>query len=223
MRVVIAGCGRVGRDLARSLTEEGHDVSVIDHRPEMLDRLGSTFDGSIHRGLGYDVELLTEAGIEFADAFVAVTNEDNANVMAVQVAKRVFRVPKTIARLDEPARADSYSALDIEYVAGARLISRVFHELLVDVEFHYHVTFSGGDVEIVEMVMGPGAAGLAVGDLEIDGELRVAAVRRGSRTLIPGPEFTIREHDLVVGAVRSGVRSKVKQFLAPRRPVEPAP
>lgn len=213
MRIVIAGCGRVGSDLALTFAEDGDDVSVIDHRTEMFRRLGTTFDGTIHEGLSYDIELLQEAGIEFADAFVAVTNSDNANLMAVQIAKQFFGVPKTIARLDDPRRADSYRALDVEYIAGATLISRVIHEEIVNPEFHYHVTFSGGDVEIIEMLLGEAATGVTVADLQIQGQLRVAAVRRDTLTHIPDSGFTLREDDLVVAAARNGVLGKVRRYL----------
>jgi trk system potassium uptake protein len=214
MRIVIAGCGRVGSDLALTLSEEGHDVSVIDSRPGVFDRLGSTFNGTTHEGLGYDVRILREAGIEFADAFVAATDSDNANAMAVQVAKRVFGVPKTIARLDDPAREDAYRALDVQFVPGAKLTSKVIHEQIVREEFSYHVTFSGGDVEIVEMIIGPEGAGLPVGDLEVPDDLRVAAVYRGHRTLIPDDHFALAEGDLVVAAARGGARKKIRRYLA---------
>lgn len=214
MRIVIAGCGRVGSDLALTLSEEGHDVSVIDGRPGVFDRLGSTFNGTTHEGLGYDVRLLREAGIELADAFVAATDSDNANAMAVQVAKRVFGVPKTIARLDDPAREDAYRALDVQFVPGAKLTSKVIHEQIVREEFSYHVTFSGGDVEIVEMIIGPEGAGLPVGDLEVPDDLRVAAVYRGHRTLIPDDRFALAEGDLVVAAARGGARKKIRRYLA---------
>lgn len=214
MRIVIAGCGRVGSDLAISLAEEGHDVSVIDNRPGVFDRLGSTFNGTTHEGLGYDVRLLREAGIEFADAFVAATDSDNANAMAVQVAQRVFAVPKTIARLDDPAREDAYRALDVQFVPGARLTSKVIHEQIVREEFSYHVTFSGGDVEIVELIIGPEGAGLPVADLEVPDALRVAAVYRGHRTLIPDGDFSLAEGDLVVAAARSGARKKIRRYVA---------
>ncbi|HEY7824347.1 MAG TPA: NAD-binding protein [Acidimicrobiia bacterium] len=214
MRIVIAGCGRVGSDLAISLAEEGHDVSVIDNRPGVFDRLGSTFNGTTHEGLGYDVRLLREAGIEFADAFVAATDSDNANAMAVQVAQRVFDVPKTIARLDDPAREDAYRALDVQFVPGARLTSKVIHEQIVREEFSYHVTFSGGDVEIVELIIGPEGAGLPVADLEVPDALRVAAVYRGHRTLIPDGDFFLAEGDLVVAAARSGARKKIRRYVA---------
>lgn len=214
MRIVIAGCGRVGSDLALTLSEEGHDVSVIDNRPGVFERLGSTFNGTTHEGLGYDVRVLRDAGIEFADAFVAATDSDNANAMAVQLANRVFGVAKTIARLDDPAREEAYRALDVQFVAGAKLTSKVIHEQIVREEFSYHVTFSGGDVEIVEMVIGPEGAGLPVADLEIEDDLRVAAVYRGKRTVIPGERFALAEGDLVVAAARTGARKSVRRFLA---------
>ncbi|MDP2622342.1 MAG: TrkA family potassium uptake protein, partial [Actinomycetota bacterium] len=93
MRIVIAGCGRVGRQVALLLSQLGEDVSVVDSRPEAAETLGKSFDGTFHTGLVYDVDVLEEAGIRDADAFLAVTNSDNANLMAVQLAKEVFEVP----------------------------------------------------------------------------------------------------------------------------------
>lgn len=218
-RVVVAGCGRVGSDLALSLARAGHDVSVLDDRPETFDALGSTFNGTIHHGPAIDIQVLKEAGIELADAFVAVTNSDNANAMSVQLAKEVFGVPKTLARLDEPGRADSYRALDIDYVAGAKLTANVFFQLVVAEGFTYHVTFSGGDVEIVEMTLGAEAQGTTIDDFEVKDQLRVAAVRRGEETLIPSGSFVLRGGDLVVASARVGVDARVTRYLeSPSRP-----
>lgn len=188
-------------------------MSIIDDRPGKLETLGSTFNGTTHFGRPIDIRLLKEAGIEFADAFAAVTDSDNINVMSVQLAKQVFGVPRTLARLDEPGRADSYRALDISYVAGAQLTANVIFERLVEEEFAFHVTFSGGDVEVVEMNLGANAKGLAVRDLEVENQLRVAAVRRGDRTYIPDGSFELREQDLVVAAARHGVRDRVHRYL----------
>lgn len=220
MRVVIAGCGRVGSDLALTLSEEGHDVSVIDNQPEVFERLGSTFNGTTHEGLGYDVRVLREAGIELADVFVAATDSDNSNAMAVQVAKRVFGVPKTIARLDDPAREDAYRALDVQFVPGAKLTSKVIHEQIVREEFTFHVTFTDGDVEVVDMVVGPGGAGLTVADLEQPNELRVAAITRGNKTSIPDSDFLLAAGDVVAAAARSGARKRIHKYLAawPNKP-----
>ena len=218
MRIVIAGCGRVGSDLAVTLAEEGHDVSVIDDRPDAFRRLGGTFNGTMHSGRAYDVRTLRDAGIEFADAFVAVTSSDNGNMMAVQLARSVFGVGKTIARLDDPARVEAYRALDIRYVAAAKLTSRVVHEQLVEEEFDYHVTFPGGDVAIVDLVLGTEAEGMTVAEFEVPDGLRIAAVRRKSRTIIPRPEFKLRNGDLVVAAARHGVRARVVRYLVDVEP-----
>jgi trk system potassium uptake protein len=218
MRIVIAGCGRVGSDLAITLSEEGHDVSVIDSQGGRFAQLGGTFNGTTHEGVAYDVRTLREAGIEFADAFVAVTSNDNANVMSVQVARSVFGVPKTIARLDDPHRADAYRALNIRYVAASQLISRVVHEQLVDEEFDYHLTFAGGDVEIVEMVLGPNVDGLTVGAIQVENGLRVAAVRRGGKTMIPDEGFKLRRDDLLVASARHGVRKQIMRYLTDVEP-----
>ncbi|NHZ70187.1 MAG: hypothetical protein GWP18_00940, partial [Proteobacteria bacterium] len=194
------------------------DVSVIDELPEKLARLGATFNGKTHVGLAYDVKTLRSADIEFAQAFVAVTSNDNANVMAAQVAKEVFGVPNTIARLDDPARAEVYRALDVRYVAGAHLVSRVVHEQIVESEFDYHVTFSGGDVEIVDMYLNATAEGLLVGEFEISGALRVAAIMRDGRTLVPDPDTTLHEGDLIVGSAKQGTMTKVRKYLVDVEP-----
>jgi trk system potassium uptake protein TrkA len=216
VRVLVVGCGRVGSDLARHLADDGHDVSIIDESPDKLRALGSTFNGTIHVGLPVDIRVLREAGIELADALVAVTNDDNTNVMSVQLAKQVFGVPRTLARLDEPGRADSYRALDISYVAGAKLTANVMYERILEDDFDYHVTFSGGDVEIVEMELSAAAAGMTVRDIEVDDQLRVAAVRRRDRTLVPRGDFVLREGDLVVASAQRGVRSKIDRYLRPK-------
>ena len=216
MRIVIAGCGRVGTDLALTLSEEGHDVSVIDDRPGIFRRLGSRFNGTTHDGLAYDVRLLKEAGIEFADVFVSVTDTDNANMMSAQVAKQVFGVPTVIARLDDPSREDAYRALNVPFVAGAKLASKVIHEMIIDDEFGYHVTFSHGDIEIVEVVLGPKADGLTIERLEVEDGFRVAAVVRNRKTIIPRDDFSLEEHDLVVGALRGGARGRIKKYIVDR-------
>ena len=214
MRIVIAGSGRVGGDLAHELADHGHDVSVVDISRRALDGLGSTFNGSVHLGPAYDVAVLKEAGIEFADAFVAVTDSDNANLMAVQLAKEVFMVPRTIARLDDPHRERSYRELDVSYIPASKLIARVIYEQIIEEEFWFHVTFEDGDTEIVDMALGPAADDLRVEDFEITDRLKVAAVRRNGQTHIPDGSFLLKAGDLVVAAARKGVISKVRRYLA---------
>jgi len=213
VRIVIAGCGRVGSDLANRLAIVGHDVSVIDFDPDALDALGSAFNGTTYTGVAYDVEVLRSAGIEDADAFVAVTSSDNANLMSVEVAKAVFDVPRVLARLDDPAREQAYRALDINYLPASRILANVVFESVIDEEFRFHLTFSEGDVEVVEMVIGSQTQGVTVGEFEAEGQVRVAAIRRGHQTLIPTDKSELEPDDLVVGAIRSGAREQVKKYL----------
>jgi trk system potassium uptake protein TrkA len=214
MHVVIAGCGRVGSHLATRLADDGHDVVVIDNRQEALDSLGKGFNGVALRGEAYDVGLLRIAELEDAEVFVAVTDSDNANLMAVEVATRVFSVPRAIARLFDPGRERAYRATGVQFVTGTLLMANVFYEQIVGEEFAYHVTFSDGDVEIVEFTLADTATDVRVGELEVRHRLRVAAVRRGDETYIPGNRFELQPGDLVVAAARDGVRSRIDHYLA---------
>ncbi|HEY5684075.1 MAG TPA: NAD-binding protein [Acidimicrobiia bacterium] len=213
MHIVIAGCGRVGSDLARWLANDGHDVVVIDNDQTALDRLGKAFNGEVLLGEAFDVDVLRRANIEHADVFLAVTNSDNANLMAVAVTRNVFNVERAIARLYDPVREESYRRLGVNFITGTKLIANVFYEQVLDEEFSYHVTFAEGDVEVVEFTLGPAAAGIPVAELEIRNKLRVAAVQRGGETIIPGRRFELAENDLVVAAAREGVRRRVEHYL----------
>lgn len=216
MRIVIAGCGRVGLQAALMLSVAGDDVSVVDKNPEAADRLGRSFDGTFHVGLAYDVDALEDAGIREADAFLAVTDSDNANLMAVQLAKAVFGVPRAIARLDDPEREESYRALDVDFVAGAHLAAQVIADLVREPDFAYHTRFPSGDIQIIEMVVGEGAAGLSVRALEREGGVRVAAVRRGAVTLLGSDDALVEDGDVVVAAVQRGTESRVRHLLGDR-------
>ena len=116
MRVVILGCGRVGAYLAGSLVSEGHQVTVVDKDSAAFARLGPDFAGDLVVGTGIDEDVLRQAGIEQADAFVAVTNGDNTNVMAAQVAREVFGVSRVMCRIYDPLRDEIYRNLGLETI-----------------------------------------------------------------------------------------------------------
>ena len=126
---MILGCGRTGAYLARMLVAEGHQVMVIDRNAEAFRRLAPDFAGNLIVGTGIDEDVLRQAGIEEADAFVAVTNSDNTNVMAAQVAKEIFGVPKVVCRIYDPLREEIYHGLGLETICptlwGAAKIKEV--------------------------------------------------------------------------------------------------
>ena len=213
MRIVIAGCGQVGANLAMMLVRVGHDVTIVDRREEALRTLGRAFNGAVVLGEAYDVDTLREAGIELADVFLAVTDSDNANLMATEVAKVVFGVPRSIARLYDPAREETYHALNIHHVTGTKLIANVLYEQVMDENFAFHVTFPKGDIEVVEFRLSDAADDMRVDELEIDHELRIAAIQRGEVTVIPKDDLKLKSGDLVVAAAREGVRTRIRRYV----------
>ncbi len=218
VRVVITGCGRVGREVALALSAAGDDVSVVDDNEEAFELLGKSFDGTFHLGRAYDVDVLREAGAGEADVVLAVTDSDNANLMTVQVAERVFGAPKAIALLADPAREEAYRALDVAFVAGARLVAQVLVERVHEPDFAFHLSFPTGEVQVVEMELGAAAEEITVSRLEIEGLLRVAAVQRDGRVFIPADEEHLRSGDLVVASVRRGVAGRIAKYLAEEHP-----
>ena len=121
MRIVILGCGRVGARLAAALDAEKHHVSVIDRKQEAFERLPTDFHGHVVLGTGIDQDVLRSAGIERADAFLALSNKDNTNIMASQVAREVFHVGKVITRIYDPSRQDTYRTLGLDTICPTRV------------------------------------------------------------------------------------------------------
>ena len=131
MRIIILGCGRLGAHLGRWLDREGHSVTVVDRSGESFARLGSDFRGTMVLGTGIDQDILRRAGIEQADAFIAVTNGDNTNAMAAEIAKLVFHVPRVVARLYDPVREDTYHTLGLmETVCPTLMGADKIHEIV---------------------------------------------------------------------------------------------
>lgn len=121
MFIVIIGCGRLGSKLASDLSNDGHDISIVDNSEENLERLGSGFNGRRIKGVEIDLDILLEAGIKSTDVFLAVTPDDNINIMASQIAKNIFGIKKVMARSNDPSRNIVYKKLGIEAVSTTQL------------------------------------------------------------------------------------------------------
>ncbi|CAN5764989.1 hypothetical protein BH20CHL1_BH20CHL1_01340 [soil metagenome] len=126
MKVVIVGCGRVGARIATALDRQGHDVSIVDMQTSAFRRLAPDFSGRAITGTGIDEDVLRSAGISEADAFIAVTNGDNRNLMAAQVAKVIFGVDKVAARVYDPVRAETCRGMGIETICSTTTMSNIF-------------------------------------------------------------------------------------------------
>ena len=130
MKAVIMGCGRVGAQLAGLLDADGHSVTILDVDSYSFRRLPPNFKGTALVGNGIDEESLKKAGIEEADVFVALTQGDNRNVMAAQIAKHIFNVPRVICRIYDPLRQELYSTLGLEAISPTTIFAQLLKEKL---------------------------------------------------------------------------------------------
>ncbi len=130
MKVIIMGCGRVGARLAGLLDADGHTVTILDTDSYSFRRLSSEFKGTALVGNGIDEEALKRAGIEKADVFFALTQGDNRNVMAAQIAKHIFNVPRVICRIYDPLRQEIYCTLGLEAISPTTIFAQILKEKL---------------------------------------------------------------------------------------------
>lgn len=130
MKVLIMGCGRVGAQLAAMLDAEGHAVTILDINEYSFRRLPPGFKGTALVGDGTDEETLTKAGVKEADAFVSVTQGDNRNVMAAQIAQHIFNVPKVMCRIYDPLRRELYTTLGLEAFSPTTIFAQLLKDKL---------------------------------------------------------------------------------------------
>jgi trk system potassium uptake protein TrkA len=211
VNIVVVGCGRVGSQLATLLSVEGHNVVVIDRDETAFRRLGSTFNGVTIKGLGFDEEVLEEAGLREADAFAAVTNLDNTNLMAAEVARKLFGVKHVVARLYNPVRERTYQQLNLDYVCGTTLVAESLMEKIKSGHGHHLSTV--GDVEVIEFKCSAYTEGKRIRDIEIDHGFRICAVLRGAATFIPKDDTIIKLGDIVIAAVKDEAFSKIARLM----------
>lgn len=212
MYVIIVGCGRVGAELARILQEEGHNVVVIDKNPDSFKRLGTTFNGITLIGNGFDLETLKEGGIEKADALCAVTDGDNTNIMTAQVAKKIFNVPKVIARVYDPQRADIYRSLGIYTVSGTVLFASMIRDKLIETHFTGYL-IETKELGVLEFEVSEEMVGKLVKDINLPGELLVVTViKKKLGTIIPNETTKVEKDDVLIAVVKTASLRKIKSL-----------
>ncbi len=143
MRILVLGCGRLGARIAMDSVAEGHHVAIIDNDPRAFTRLPSDLDAVIVLGTGIDEDVQRSAGIESVDTFIAVTDDDNTNIMAAQIAKKVYNVENVLLRVYDPARAETYSELGLSVICPTRLVADVIERELP--EFNLSSSLTGLD------------------------------------------------------------------------------
>jgi len=212
VHVVIVGCGRVGSTLALELVAVGHTVAVIDRKPDAFKRLGENFSGLTIAGIGFDRDLLQEAGIERAQAVAAVTNGDNSNILIARVAREKFGIERVVARIYDPKRAEIYERLGIATVATVKWTSeRILRRILPDIS-SVEWTDPSSNVVLIEREFPNSLAGKKIIEIELSGA-RISALRRLGTAVIPDENTIVQQGDVGYFAVEIGSLDKLNSLL----------
>jgi trk system potassium uptake protein TrkA len=197
MHVIVVGCGRVGSEVALNLVATDHDVIVIDRKPESFRRLGDQFAGRTMVGVGFDRDVLAEAGITPDCAVAAVTSGDNSNILIARVARETFGVKRVVARIYDPRRASIYERLGIATVASVAWTSaRVLRHIVGDESTPDWIDPSA-KFTIVERRVPAAAAGKSVSSVESFFKGRVVVLSRCGETSLPAPATLLQEDDII--------------------------
>jgi trk system potassium uptake protein TrkA len=191
------GCGRVGSTLARDFQNLGHTVAVIDQDREAFRRLGPNFTGEAVAGVGFDRDTLLEAGIERADAFAAVSNGDNSNIIAARVARETYGVKNVVARIYDPARAEIYQRLGIQTVATVLWTTDQIMRRLLPTGSKNEWQDASGNVQLVEVHIHSSWFGHPVLLVEKNTPARVAFITRLGEGKIPNEHTVLQEGDVL--------------------------
>ncbi len=216
VHIVIMGCGRVGSSLARSLEKRGHTVAVIDLEPEAFRRLGPDFAGKTVRGVGFDREVLLEAGIEDAEGFAAVSSGDNSNILSARVVRETFGVDNVVARIYDPGRAEVYERLGIPTVATVRWTSDQVLRRLLPAGSEPQWRDPSGSVRLMEVHVDRSWVGRTVEQIEAATGAKVPFVFRLGSGAVPRRGTVFQDGDLIYAAVADERLAEVESILAAR-------
>jgi trk system potassium uptake protein TrkA len=191
------GCGRVGSTLAHILEDRDNTVSVIDRDPEAFRRLRSSFKGDKVTGIGFDRAVLTQAGIERADAFAAVSSGDNSNIISARVARETFGVERVAARIYDPRRAEVYERLGIPTVATVRWTADMMLRKLLPEGGGTLWRDPTGKIVLAEVAYSPAWIGEQVKAIEASTISRIAFIDRLGQAFVPEPGTVLQEGDVL--------------------------
>ena len=213
MKLIVMGCGRVGEQFARLMDAEGHSVTIIDTDEATLEKMQVGFRGRVIIGIGFDQKNLLDAGIQDAEAFAATSNSDNANIVAARIARNIFHVPKVVASLYDPRRAEIYRRLGLKTFSSTELGAERVRQLLLYQELDPVLTFGTGEVALVSIEVVPQLIGKQVHDLAVPGEIHVSAITRQGIAFIPIHGTILQDGDTLHITVLTSALNRLKALL----------
>jgi trk system potassium uptake protein TrkA len=213
MLTIIVGCGRMGSGLAHQLNLQGHTVNIIDIDSTAFNRLGASFKGQTILGIGFDRDVLVKAGIEKADALAALTPSDEANVVTARVASLVYQVPRVVARLYDPLKAEIYKRLGLNTIAPVSWGINRIADLLNYSPLNTVMSLGTGEVDVVELEVPALLVGRTVRDYNVPSETTIVAISRGGRTFLPTTGTVFIAGDILHLVVLATSAERVKTLL----------
>ena len=213
MKVIVMGCGKVGEQLSRMLDKAGHEVVVIDSDSDNLGRLTENFSGQKIHGIGFDRDTLYQAGIQHAEAFAATSPSDNANIIAARIARNIYHVPRVVARLNDPRRAEIYRRLGLATFSMSTWSAERIKELLTHTSMDSLYAFGRGEVSMVSIEITTHLEGHPVKDLTVPGEIQVTVITREDQAFIPTSSTLLRNGDIVHVSVLSEAMSRLEALI----------
>lgn len=216
MHVIIVGCGRAGTVLAARLDAEGDSVCVVDREPGASARLPAGFAGEFVAGSGLHRPVLEAAGIERADALVALTESDSLNTVIARVARDVFRVPRAVGRLTGFDYGPVASELGLDMVTSVQMTVDRVHRILHHRPLEPDYTFGNGETVLVRAPVPDYLDGRPVTEFAVEGEISVVEITRAGQSTIPGPRTTVCKGDRISFVVTSGSLQRLESFLGGR-------
>jgi trk system potassium uptake protein TrkA len=213
VHVVVVGCGRVGSELASALEAGDHSVAVIDKNRNAFRRLPEGFRGRAVHGFGFDRQHLEKAGIQQAQAFAAVTNGDNSNILSARIARETYEIPHVVARIYDPRRAVMYQRLGIPTVATVawtteQVLRRLFPDNTVT-----EWSDATGSLVMLERALPEEWAGRKLSELDERDRFRVVALSRRGEARLAVPGLVGQEGDILHLAARRDALDELEERL----------
>lgn len=216
MYVIIVGAGKVGYYLAKTLIQEGHEILVIEKDRKTVDSLRDELDEMIMLGDGCEIRTMNEAGMGRANVVVAVTGDDEDNLVICQMAKRKFGVPRTIARVNDPKNEELFRELGIDQaVSSTRVIYNLIEQQIETTQLIPLAALRKGEIEIVEadITASSAVSGMRIGQLDLPPNTLIISVIRDGHAIIPHADTKLRSGDSVIAMIKSEREKALREIF----------
>lgn len=198
MQIIVVGCGKVGSRFAQLMSEEGHDIVVVDNDSENFKRLGSSFRGLTVTGVPIDEDVLKQAGIETADGFAAVTPDDNVNMIACQIAKEIFKVPRIFARIQDPIREQAFFQFGVYTLCLTNIAVEEFRKLMIGEYSNTACHIDNNIIDFEYQKISEDQVGMWLNEYQVSLDTMALGVLRDGELLLNNQTLVLQADDEIV-------------------------